>query len=70
MPDLKLARLPDRRPVKLLIQILPDLDAALADYAAAYEAAYGSKESVSDLIPAMIENFLESDRSFMRNRRR
>lgn len=70
MPDLKLAKLPDRRPVKLVIQILPDLDAALADYAAAYEAAYGSKESVTDLIPSMLESFLESDRSFMRNRRR
>ncbi|MGV1682444.1 DUF2274 domain-containing protein [Sphingopyxis sp. NJF-3] len=70
MPDLKLAKLPDRRPVKLVIQVLPDLDAALADYAAAYEAAYGTKESVIDLIPSMLENFLESDRSFMRNRRR
>lgn len=70
MPDLKLAKLPDRRPVKLVIQVLPDLDAALADYAAAYEAAYGIKESVTDLIPSMLENFLESDRSFMRNRRR
>ena len=70
MPDLKLAKLPDRRPVKLVIQVLPDLDAALADYAAAYEAAYGTKESVTDLIPSMLENFLESDRSFMRNRRR
>lgn len=66
MPDLKLPRLPDRRRVKREIQILPDLDAALADY----EAAYGSKVSVNDLIPTMLESFLESDRSFMRNRRR
>lgn len=70
MPDLKLQRLPDRSPVKLVIQVLPDLNAALADYAAAYEAVYGSKESVTDLIPSMLESFLESDRSFMRNRRR
>lgn len=68
MSDLKLAKLPDRKPVKLAIQILPELEAALADYAAAYEAAYGSRESVADLIPYMLESFLASDRGFARTR--
>lgn len=70
MVELKLPRIPDRTPVKLSIQIMPDLDAALRDYAAAYEAAYGKAESVADLVPHMLEIFLESDRSFVRTRRK
>lgn len=70
MPDLKLAKLPDRTPVKLIIQILPDLSEALTAYAGAYEAAYGKAEAVSDLIPYMLWAFLESDRGFARVRTR
>lgn len=68
MPDLKLAKLPDRTPVKISVQIMPDLDQALRDYAAAYEAAYGRAEAVADLIPPMLTAFLESDRDFVRSR--
>lgn len=70
MPDLKLPQLPDRTPVKLVIQILPDLNEALAAYAGAYEAAYGKTETVTDLIPYMLSAFLESDRAFARVRQR
>lgn len=70
MSDLKLPRLPERKPVKLTIHILPDLKAALGDYAAAYEAAYGTRESVADLVPYMLQSFLDSDRSFTRSRRK
>lgn len=70
MPDLKLSRLPDRKPVKLTIHVLPELKAALSDYAAAYEEAYGARESVADLIPYMLQSFLDSDRGFTRARRR
>jgi hypothetical protein len=68
MPDLKLAKLPDRTPVKLTVNILPDLHQALVDYAAAYADAYGREESVPELIPAMLSAFLESDRTFIRGR--
>jgi len=68
MADLKLGRLPDRTPVKLNITVLPDLHQALADYAALYAQTYGRDEPVSELIPAMLAAFLESDRSFVRNR--
>jgi hypothetical protein len=66
--DLKLAQLPDRTPVKLSISILPDLHQALADYAALYSKTYGRDEPVTELIPAMLAAFLESDRSFTRTR--
>lgn len=69
MADLKLGRLPDRTPVKLSISVLPDLHQRLGDYADAYESAYGRRESVADLIPFMLENFLASDRSFNRARK-
>lgn len=69
MTSLKLARLPDRTPIKLAISVLPDLHADLQAYAALYAEAYGRDEQLADLIPAMLAGFLESDRSFARRRK-
>ena len=68
MVDLKLAKLPDRTPVKLAISVTPDLHAALVAYAVLYAETYGSEEAVTELIPAMLANFLETDRAFVRSR--
>ena len=68
MADLKLAKLPDRTPVKLAITITPDLQNALRDYAAIYAQAYGTEEPVVELIPAMLTAFLDSDRNFIKAR--
>ena len=68
MADLKLRKLPDRTPVKLTISVMPDLHQALAEYAAIYEAVYGQAESITELIPFMLQAFLESDRRFARAR--
>src|SRR3546814_15130878 len=70
MADLKLPKLPDRTPVKIGISVMPDVFEALNAYADAYEASYGRRESVPDLIPFMLDSFLASDRSFSRTRRR
>lgn len=70
MPDLKLARIPERKPVKFVVEILPDLEQALEDYAAAYEAEYGKREKASDLVPFMLWAFLENDREFLRRNSR
>ena len=70
MAEIKLPRLPDRTAVKITINVMPELFATLNDYADAYEAAYGRRESVPDLIPFMLESFLASDRSFHRDRKR
>lgn len=64
MADLKLAKLPDRTPLKLSIAIMPDLADALAAYAALYREVYGREEPVAELIPAILANFLASDREF------
>ncbi|MET3762535.1 DUF2274 domain-containing protein [Sphingomonas sp. AAP5] len=66
MPDIKLAQLPDRTPIKITITVLPDQHRSLLDYAAVYEATYGRKEEVADLIPAMLKAFIEGDRDFAR----
>lgn len=70
MGDLRLARLPDRTPVRITINVLPDLNQALSDYAALYEEIYGRSEPVQDLIPAMLAAFLDADRFFLRRRGR
>lgn len=66
MADLKLARLPDRVPVKLTIAVSPELKADLDAYAAMYEESYGNAEPLSDLVPAMLSAFLGSDRAFIK----
>ncbi|MGC6331111.1 DUF2274 domain-containing protein [Rhizorhabdus sp. FW153] len=70
MVDLKLARIPDRTPVKLTITVLPDLHQALQDYARVYAEAYGREEPVSELVPAILSAFLDSDRAFAKARER
>lgn len=69
MPDLRLPKLPDRTPVKMMISLPPDLNRALADYAELYNEVYGQSEPVQELIPAMLASFLDGDRLFARRRR-
>jgi len=67
--QLKLAKLPDRTPVKITITVSPDLNRMLLAYQAAYKAAYlkgDEEEAVAALIPFMIQSFLESDRNFVK----
>jgi hypothetical protein len=66
---LKLAKLPDRTPVKLAITITPDLAQALGDYAMIYNRTYDDKAEVADLVPAMLDSFLASDRAFAKARK-
>ena len=46
-PKLKLLKLPDSKPVKRIITLMPDLDADLVAYAKVYEKAYGEKAEVN-----------------------
>jgi hypothetical protein len=64
MPDLKLAKLPDRTPVKIGINVTPALNRMLQAYAELYRERYGEAETVPVLIPAMLESFLKSDVAF------
>ena len=60
--------MPDRTPVKLAIQISPQLNADLLAYASLYKETYGLEEAITDLIPSMLSAFLESDRAFAQSR--
>ena len=68
MAELKLPRIPDRTPEKITISVLPDLHQALVDYSALYSQTYGREEPITELIPAMLEAFLEGDRVFAKRR--
>lgn len=68
MASLKLGKLPDRTPVKLTINIMPDLQSALNEYTSLYAQEYGVTENVIDLIPSMLAGFLDSDREFQKAR--
>jgi hypothetical protein len=70
MPDLKLAKLPDRASVKITITVKPDLNIALQTYAELYRETYGDAETVAELIPYMLQSFLESDRGFANARKK
>lgn len=67
--NLRIAKLPDRTPVKMTISVDPELAAALADYAAIYLQSYGVEEKPEMLIPAMLETFLGGDAGFKRARK-
>ncbi len=69
MANLKLGKLPDRTPVKITITVNADQGQALRDYAALYKATYGEAETVADLIPFMLDAFLDSDRAFAKARK-
>lgn len=66
---LKLDKLPNRESVKITFAADADLKAALGDYAEIYRRAYGQKESVADLIPFMLEAFMNADPGFKRARK-
>jgi hypothetical protein len=67
--SLKLAPLPDRTQVKITFTARPELKLALSDYAEIYRQTYGQKEEITDLIPFMLEAFLNGDPGFKRARR-
>lgn len=66
---LKLDKLPDRDAVKITFTASAELKAALNDYAEVYRRAYGQKEGVPELIPFMLEAFINADPGFKRARR-
>jgi hypothetical protein len=69
MAELRIAKLPDRTPVKISIAVLPELHDALQDYAKLYADTYGQSAAMIELIPAMLVAFLESDREFQKARK-
>ncbi len=69
MASLKLGKLPDRETTKITFTASAELNKLLITYASAYEAEYGLRESITDLIPHMLEAFINADRGFRKARK-
>lgn len=69
MDNMKIAKLPDRTPIKFSFTASPSLAKSLALYAQYYEEVYRQAEPISELMPYALEAFLESDRGFLKFRR-
>jgi hypothetical protein len=69
-PTLKLKRLPDRVPAKVLVTIPPELKRQLAAYAELYRETYGEEESVETLIPFILAAFMGGDPTLKRRLRK
>ncbi len=69
MSTIKLAKLPDRTPIKLTVTVTPDLHQSLQDYARLYAASYGTQVSAAELVPAILAAFLDGDRGFQQQRK-
>ncbi len=66
---IKLKELPNDTTTRFNIQIRTDLKEKLDDYATIYAQTYGKAEEVKDLIPYMLEIFLDGDVAFKKARR-
>lgn len=66
---LRLAKLPDRTPVKLTMTVSPELHRMLQEYAGFYAKNYGSEETVAELCPYMLQTFMEADKGFQKGRK-
>jgi len=66
---MKLQKLPDRTPVKLSVVLSPQLALRLREYSNFYTETYGATEDIADLVPFILEAFIESDIEFRRTRR-
>ncbi len=66
---LKLDKLPDRETAKISFVASADLKSLLNDYAEIYRRTYGNKEGVPELIPFILEAFINADPGFKRARR-
>ena len=67
---MKLAKLPERSRVRLIVQISPALHDRLTSYADLYAQTYGAREEIPALVPFMIEAFLDEDKSFGKSAQR
>ncbi len=69
MTSLKLGKLPDRETTKITFTASAELNKLLTTYASAYEAEYGLRESIADLVPHILDAFINADRGFRKARK-
>ena len=67
---MKLGKLPDRTPVKMNVVLTPSLAKRVREYADFYAETYGNKEEVVELIPFILEAFLDGDTAFKKEKKK
>lgn len=67
---LRLAKLPERAPIKLTIALDPASHALLQEYAELYSLTYGASEPLAELIPYIVNTFIDNDKAFARTKRK
>lgn len=70
MTRISLADIADEKPVKLTVEIPSKLHRDLQAYCVALSQGAAAVPSPERVIPAMIERFIASDRSYARQRRK
>jgi len=68
MSILKLGPIADEKPVRLTVRVTAQLHRMLLDYAAIHSKQTGREIAIDQLVPAMLERFVASDRAFARER--
>lgn len=68
-PKLRIGKLPDLTPLKMTIQVDPELHRMLEDYARIYNECYEGSVGPAALVPSMLASFLASDSGFKRARK-
>lgn len=68
-PSLRIGKLPDLTPVKMSIQVEPEIHRLLLDYARIYNERYDDDVAPAVLIPSMLASFLSSDHGFKKARK-
>ena len=68
-PKLRIGKLPDLTPVKMTIQVDPELHQLLEDYARIYNESYEGSVRSAELVPSMLAGFLASDSGFKKARK-
>ena len=66
MNKVKLAKLPDRTPVKMTVALPSELAARLRSYADLYAETYGVREEPAELVPYIMDAFFKGDLQFQR----
>ncbi len=69
MPKLKLADVPDHKPVKLTVTFTAAQYAQLVAYAEAIAVEQGRAVEPARLVPLILERFIATDRAFARTRK-
>ena len=68
MGKLRLGDIPDDRPIRIKITISGELQRRLEAYAEAWTVQTGQTIDVPKIIPAILDQFIRSDRAFSRKK--